>query len=129
MLLGLQVIAAGLHVVPSLVYPVSSVRTTTRVVAQVNALGPVWVLLFGLSSLLLGTTLAANRAQVHGHLSCATVWVMYATGLWIGSLATEPHGTVFFPVIATFVVIFHMLLAASYNEDAASRPGRRSGRR
>ena len=124
-LLVLQVTATALHVVPSLVYPVVAVRTTTRVVAQINSLGPVWVLAFGISALILGATLRLDRGQAHGHLICAAVWVMYATGLWIGSLAAEPHGAVFFPVITTFVIIFHMLLAASYNEDAAGRPRRR----
>lgn len=123
-LLTLQVIATGLHVVPSLVYPATTaIRTTTRVVAQISSLGPVWVLVFGVSSLLLGGAMAINRGQVHSHLICAAVWVMYSTGLWIGSLAAQPHGAVFFPVIASFVVVFHMLLAASYNEDAGRHGG------
>jgi hypothetical protein len=123
-LLALQAVATGLHVVPSLVYPPANVRTTTRIVAEISSLGPVWVLVFGVSSLVMGVTLAIDRGQAHAHLICAAVWVMYATGLWIGSLAVAPHGTVLFPVVATFVVIFHMLLAASYNEDAAGRSRR-----
>jgi hypothetical protein len=121
-LLVLQVAATALHVIPSLVYPPVSVRTTTRVVVAIQHLGPVWVLLFGCSSLALGAALwfgRPGRGEAYGHLFCAGVWVFYATGLWWGAFAEQPHGTVLFPVLATCVVGFHTIVAASYNEDAA----------
>lgn len=123
-MLALQVTAAVVHIVPSLVYPVLSVRTTTRIVAEINSLGPVWVLCFGVSSLLLGITLRLGRGETYGHLACAAVWVFYATGLWLGTFATSPHGTVLFPIVATMTVTVHFITAASYNEDADGRAGR-----
>jgi hypothetical protein len=112
----LQLVATGLHVVPSLVYPHTALKTT-RVVAEINSLGPVWVLLFGVTSLGLGAALWWNRGETYAHLACAGTWVFYATGLWIGAFGEQPHGTILFPVVATMTVLFHTILAASYNED------------
>jgi hypothetical protein len=117
-MLALQLVATGIHVVPALVYPATGVRTTTRIVAEISSLGPVWVLTFGASSLVLGLTLWLKRGQAYGHLAAAAVWVMYATGLWLGTFANHPHGTVFFPTVATVITIVHVITAASYNEDA-----------
>jgi hypothetical protein len=121
LLLGLQAVAAVLHAVPGLVYPSRTGRTTTRLVAYIQDLGPLWVLAFGVSSLLLGGLLWRGRGVHYGHLGCAAVWVMYVVALWIGALADTPHGTVFYPVVTTIVFSFHLLLAASYNEDAERR--------
>lgn len=119
-LLLLQVVATALHVVPDLVYAHASVRTTTRVVAEINSLGPVWVLLFGTSALILGAALWWGKRETYAHLACAGVWVFYAAGLWLGAFAAQPHGTVFFPIIVTAVAGLHTILAASYNEDLAN---------
>lgn len=110
--------ATVLHAVPRLVYAPRTGRTTTRVVAYIQDLGPLWVLAFGVTSLLLAAALLRRRGVHYGHLACATVWVIYAVALWIGALADTPHGTVFYPVVVTIVFGFHLLLAASYNEDA-----------
>lgn len=107
-----------LHAVPGLVYAPRIGRTTTRVVAYIQDLGPLWVLAFGATALLLGLTLLRRRGVHYGHLACAAVWVMYAVALWIGALADSPHGTVFYPTVTTVLVAIHMILAASYNEDA-----------
>lgn len=123
-LLALQLAATGLHVVPSLVYPSSPYRTTTRIVAALSGLGPLWVLLFGLTSLLLTVGLLRGRGAHYGHVGCAGVWVFYATGLWFGAFGSIPHGTVLFPLLASFMVVFHMFLASSYNRDAANQPTR-----
>jgi hypothetical protein len=120
-LLVLQLVATALHVIPSLVYPSNTAVRTTRIVVEIQHLGPIWVLLFGLSSLSLAAALwfgRPGRGEAYGHLFCAGVWVMYATGLWLGAFAEAPHGTVLFPVLATFLVGFHTVVAASYNEDA-----------
>jgi hypothetical protein len=117
-LLVLQIVATGLHVVPRLVYALPSARTTTRIVATLAELGPVWVVAFGVSALGLGAALWWRRQLASAHVMAAAVWVFYTVNLWIGALAVHPHGTVFFPIVTTLVIIFHMILAASYNEDA-----------
>lgn len=124
-LLILQLVATALHVVPSLVYPRTATRTTTRVVAEINSLGPVWVTLFGLTALMLAAALWWNRRETYAHLLCAGTWVFYSSSLWLGAFAATPHGTVFFPVVASAVAVFHTILAASYNEDLADAQERR----
>lgn len=119
-LLALQVVAAAIHAVPDLVYPTRAGRTTTRIVAYIQNLGPTWVALFGVSALLLAGCLLLRRHVHYGHLASAAVWVMYATALWIGAYADLPHGTIFYPTLATVIVIIHMLLASSYNDDVRS---------
>jgi hypothetical protein len=123
-LLMLQAVATVLHVFPNLIYSTHGIRTTTRIVAEIQSLGPIWVFAFGLSSIALVTTLWFKRGETYGHLACATIWVMYATGLWLGTFVEKPHGTVFFPVVASFIVAFHSIVAASYNEDEANKGGR-----
>jgi hypothetical protein len=117
LLLILQLVATGLHVDPQLVYARPGARTTTRLVAYLAELGPVWVLTFGATSLLLTVSLLKMRAVWMAHLLCATVWVFYAAGLWIGALLDTPHGTVFFPSVATAVATMHVILGVSYSDD------------
>lgn len=117
-LLTLQLTATVLHAVPGLVYATRAGRTTTRVVAYIQDLGPLWVFAFGVSGLVLAVALLRHRGVHYGHLACASVWVMYAVALWIGALADTPHGTVFYPTVTSVLVAIHMILASSYNEDA-----------
>jgi len=120
-LLCLQAVAAILHAVPGLVYATRVGRTTTRVVAYIQDLGPLWVFAFGISSLFLGATLLRGRGMHYGHLACASVWVMYAVALWLGALADTPKGTVFYPTVTSVLVFIHLILAISYNENAGVR--------
>jgi hypothetical protein len=124
-LLVLQAIAAVLHAVPSLVYSTTARPTTTRVVAYVSQLGPIWVLVFGITALGLLVTMIRGRSAhlAVAHLVAAGSWVMYASSLWIGALAAEPHGTVFYPCITTAMAIVHSIIASSYN-DTAGREAR-----
>lgn len=114
-LLILQVAATALHVVPKLVY---SAHPTTRIVAYISSLGPIWVLLFGATSLMLGASLWWKGRQDYAHLACATVWVFYMVALFVGAFASSPHGTVFFPAVAAAIVGVHSILAVSYSDDA-----------
>jgi hypothetical protein len=108
----------ALHAVPGLVYASRLGRSTTRIVAYIQDLGPLWVLAFGITSLILSVALVRRRGVHYGHLACAGVWVVYAVALWIGALADKPHGTVFYPTVTTVLVAIHVILAASYNEGA-----------
>lgn len=117
-LLGLQIVATAVHIVPRLVYAQRTIRTTTRIVAELADLGPVWVVLFGVTALGLGASLWWRRGEATAHILCAGVWVFYDVGLWIGALADSPRGTVFFPVVVLVIVVVHVILASSYNEDA-----------
>lgn len=114
-LLILQVAATALHVVPTLVY---SGHPTTRVVAYISSLGPVWVLCFGATSLTLGASLWWRGRQDYAHLACAGVWVFYAVALFVGAFAGSPHGTIFFPIVASAIVVVHTILAIGYSDDA-----------
>ncbi len=128
-LLALQLAATAVHVVPSLVYPSAATARTTRVVVEIQHLGPVWVLLFGASSLTLASGLwfgKPGRGELIGHLFCAAVWVFFSSSLWLGAFAVTPHGTVLLPLVATFVILFHTILAASFNEDLANSQERGS---
>lgn len=124
-MLALQVIGTAVHVVPSLVYSPAAAHSTTRIVAYLAHLGPVWVLAFGVTAVLLGADLWWSRGLWLAHLLCAAVWVAYDAGLWVGVFANHPHGTVFFPIVAVAPIAVHVILAASYNEDAAYSEGRR----
>lgn len=121
-LLVLQVVAAVLHVTPSLVYPTRPI--TARIVLYISHLGPVWVLAFGLTSVALAVAYWVARYLDYAHLAAAGVWVMYSSSLWIGALAQSPRGTVLFPCVATALVAVHTIIAASYS-DAAGREARR----
>lgn len=123
-LLVLQAVAAVLHSIPSLVYA-SARPTTTRVVAYVSQLGPIWVLVFGLTALGLLVCLLRghSNALAVAHLIAGGSWVMYASSLWIGALAANPHGTVLYPCIATALAVVHSIIASSYN-DTAGREAR-----
>jgi hypothetical protein len=116
-LLVLQVAAMAVHIVPRLVYASASERTTTRIVAYLAELGPLWVLAFGVTALGLGAALWWRRGLAQAHVLAAGVWVFYDVGLWIGALAEHPRGTVLFPVVVVAVIVVHVILAASYNED------------
>lgn len=122
-LLGLQIVAAVLHAFPALVYPRGN-ATTTRIVVYISQLGPVWVIAFGLTALVLAGLLTTGRGLHFAHLACAAVWVMYASSLWVGALGSDPRGTVFFPCLATTMVIVHVITASSYN-DFYGREARR----
>lgn len=117
-LLVLQVVATAVHIVPRLVYAPRLIRTTTRIVAALAELGPVWVVAFGVTALGLGAALWWRRGQVTAHILCGAVWVFYDANLWIGALADTPRGTVFFPVVVAVIVAWHVIVAASYDEDA-----------
>jgi hypothetical protein len=117
-LLVLQVVATAVHIVPRLVYSQRAGRTTTRIVAQLAELGPIWVVVFGVTALGLGAALWWRRGQAAAHILCGAVWVFYDANLWIGALADTPRGTVFFPVVVALIVVWHVILAASYDEDA-----------
>ena len=84
-LLALQVVATAVHIVPRLVYAQRQIRTTTRIVAELADLGPVWVVLFGVTALGLAASLWWRREQTTAHILCGAVWVFYDAGLWIGA--------------------------------------------
>jgi hypothetical protein len=116
-LLFLQLVATALHVVPSLVYA-SYGHPTTRIVAYISSLGPLWVLLFGATSVGMLVALRTGKGAYLAHVACGGVWVFYTIALWFGALASSPHGTVLFPVVTTALVFVHTILAGSYSDDA-----------
>lgn len=116
-LLVLQFVATGLHVVPSLVYS-STAHPTTRIVVYISHLGPLWVLLFGVTALGMLFALRYQKGLYQTHIGCAAVWVFYSAALWLGALVASPHGTILFPVVTTALVFVHTILASSYSDDA-----------
>jgi hypothetical protein len=123
-LLGLQVVATAVHIVPRLVYSQRTNRITTRIVAQLAELGPLWVVMFGVTALMLSAALWWRHGQATAHILCGAVWVFYDANLWIGALADTPRGTVFFPITVAIIVAWHLIVATSYNDDADYPPAR-----
>lgn len=120
-----QMVAAGFHVFPRLVYPARP-TTTAGVVALSQQIGPIWVILFALSSGLVLLGLCRNRGMQWAHASCATVWVVYSAVLFTGAVVT--HGTFWFPTVVLFLAVLHAVCAWFYN-DEEERAARRERRR
>lgn len=114
-LLAGQLIATGFHFFPRLVYPARPL-TTAGVVALTQNFGPIWIVLFGLSSVTVIVGLARNRGLHWAHAACATVWVIYAAVLFTGAVVT--HGTLWFPTVVTFLAALHAVCAWFYNDEA-----------
>jgi 4-hydroxybenzoate polyprenyltransferase len=115
-LLGIQLVVAGVHLVPRLVYLPNP--RTARVIEFINTtLGPWWVVLFGLSTVALFLTLQRKRFRHFGHLSCVFVWVAYTVALWFGALTSRPVGPVLFASVATGLVFVHLVVATAYADD------------
>lgn len=125
MLLAFQLVAAVFHCFPSLVYPARP-TTTAGVVALSQNIGPIWVVLFGVSALLLVLGLARGRGLHWAHAACSTVWTIYAAVLFTGAIVT--HGTFWFPSVVMFLAVLHVLCAWFYN-DEEGRAARRERRR
>lgn len=125
LLLAFQAVAAGFHLFPRLVYP-SRPTTTAGVVALSQNIGPIWVVLFGLSALGLAVGLARGRGLHWAHAGCSTVWIVYAAVLFTGAIVT--HGTYWFPSVVMFLAVLHALCAWFYN-DEEGRAARRERRR
>lgn len=92
------------------------------VVVYIDSLGPVWVILFGATTLGLAASLYRRKCMNWAHLSAAAVWVLYASALVYGAWATS--GAWFFPVVAAAIAFVHARLASGYDDDA-SRGARR----
>lgn len=105
---SLQVIFAVIHGFSFLVYPAHP--STVRVVAYIQTLGPIWVYAFGGTSVLLITALLLRRLLPFTHSACAGVWAGYASALWVGALFDRPEGVVSFPIVATIIMIGHVVL-------------------
>lgn len=116
----LQAVAAVMHAFPRLVYP--DRPTTTTVIVYINSLGPVWVVLFGVTALGLAVSLCKRRWMNWGHLTSAAIWVLYMSALSYGAWATK--GTWFFPVVAAALVFIHTKLAFGYDDDAGKEARR-----
>lgn len=88
------------------------------VVAYIGALGPVWVVGFGLSGLLLVASVAWWRAvlSVAHALACGVMGAL-AIALWIGALASQPEGPVVSAALATAVTAAHIALSWFYVEQ------------
>lgn len=118
LLLALHTVMALLHVVPSLVY--STRPTSSVVVVYLMQVGPTWVAVFGLTSLLLAAAVYTGRMRHWAHLACAAAWLMYSSALWYGAIATS--GPVVSAIITAAVCGVHTLVAASYADDPRRRP-------
>jgi hypothetical protein len=117
-LLAVAQVAIGvLHLWPHLVYP--SNPATTKVVAALSGLGPVWVVWFGLSGLLLVLSLYANRLIHVAHMLTGSSWLAYAFALEVGAWAS--HGTHFLPAVTAIIAAVHIVAAVSYSNDARER--------
>lgn len=117
----LQAVAAVMHAFPRLVYP--NRPTTTTVIVYINSLGPVWVVLFGVTALGIAASLYTRRWMNWSHLAAAAVWVAYASALGYGAWSTG--GTWFFPAVAAAVVFVHTKLASGYDDDAGKEARQR----
>jgi hypothetical protein len=123
-LLVWQLVAAGFHFFPRLVYPARP-ATTAGVVALSQQIGPIWVIGFAGSAALLLFGLIRNRGMQWAHAGCATVWVIYAAVLFTGAIVTK--GTYWLPTVVTFLAVLHAVCAWFYNdyEERAARRERR----
>ena len=105
---SLQVIFAIIHGFSFLVYPAHP--STVRIVAYIQSLGPIWVDAYGATSLLLIVSLLLRRLLPFSHSCCAGVWAGYSAALWWGALADRPMGVISFPVVATIIMIGHIVM-------------------
>lgn len=60
---------------------------------------------------MLMAALLLRRMLPVSHACCAAIWAGYSAALWTGALADRPEGTVSFPVVATVIMIGHVVLA------------------
>lgn len=118
-LFGLQAVVSVLHSFPAFVYRPNP--RTAAIVEFVNSLGPWWLVLFGSSSISLLATLLWRRKRHWGHLACMFVWVLFATALWLGALASRPTGPILFPCVATALVLVHVVVATAYADERTER--------
>jgi hypothetical protein len=117
-LLVAQIVTTAFHCVPRLVYPARP-TTTAGVVALYQQLGPIWILLFGLTSLGLLVGLRWNRGLHWAHGAAMVSWVMYSAVLFTGAFATG--GTKFFPALVLILAGLHATCAWFYNDDDERR--------
>lgn len=116
-LLAFQLTFSVLHLFPPLAYRVGLKGATTQVVAYINELGPVWALAFGLSACGLFLALLSKKGRHIWHLITGSVFMGYATALFVGAWGEAPHGPITYPVLAILPVIGNFLLALSYGGD------------
>lgn len=113
-----QFVATWFHAFPRLVYPARP-TTTAGVVALYQQLGPIWVLLFGLTTLGLLAGLLRNRGLHWAHGACMGAWVVYSAVLYTGAFVTG--GTKFFPTVILIMAGLHGTCAWFYNDSEERR--------
>lgn len=117
LLCGLQFILAVLWNFPNLAFKQSS--NPALVIAYINHLGPIWTIIFGTSSLLLGYGLLTEHRTLRwsGHLFCAMVFMLYTSSIVVGASFDTPPGPYISALMAAVITVGHTVLAFSYGGD------------
>lgn len=122
-LLGLQGAMAVVHLDSSLVYPTNP--STTALVAYLDAAGPYWLLLFGLSAVWLLVATVRHAGRHWAHLSCTAVWCFYSAGLVWGVVAMPPPGRpvgpLVLPLCTVAVTVIHLVMATVFELEDGRR--------
>lgn len=117
MLCIFQIIFALLHLYSPLAYRMGQ-QSTTYVVSYITTLGPYWVVLFGITGILLLVSLMKqSKWRWKAHLSCGSIFCGYTAALFTGAIFDHPFGPFTYPAMSLVITIGHALLMLSYGGD------------
>lgn len=92
----------------------------TTLVVAVEALGPVWPVLYTLMGIGLILAVTARRFLLPAHAFAVLVWMFYGACVIIGSLQSQPPAPIITGVMSAFVALIHFGLLLAH-QDAGDR--------
>jgi hypothetical protein len=86
------------------------------IVAYINALGPVWLIGFGITGAgLIAALTAYPRALSWAHTAGVAVATTYSTAIWVGFALSASRPTIISAVLSVTVVLWHVSMSDLYS--------------
>ncbi len=101
--------------------------TRVSVVSYINALGPVWLIGFGITgAAMVAALLLFPRALAGVHVVGVLISTSYSFALWAGFVLSTPRPTIIASVLSVTVMLWHIAMSDLYS--AGGVPTRRRHR-
>ncbi|MBC8091369.1 MAG: hypothetical protein H7Y15_05395 [Pseudonocardia sp.] len=92
------------------------------VVSYINALGPVWLVGFGITgALLIAALLLVPRLLAWAHVGGVLVSTVYSFALWAGFVLSTPRPTIIAAVLSVGIMMWHIGMSDLYSAGGVPR--------
>lgn len=83
-------------------------------VAYIEQLGPIWIISFGVSAVVLAASLVIRRYLPAAHSLSSAVWAGYSTAVLWTALTNDPKGPYLTSSLAVVITIINLMLVVGY---------------